>query len=357
MEYLCYNRGYPNANAAKVLVTPRRALTNVKVITMATSDSTSNLPLKKCIKCGKEKPATREFFYLHSSAYPKLRSVCIPCFHAKAKAKNFQPVNSGEKVCIDCERTLPATTQYFYAAKRELDGLIRRCKDCYAAKKGTPRRVDPYLEAPEGQKRCIKCKLFLPLDSFCKNKRRSDGLDNRCRKCAHESHKNWYEENKEYVIATGIEWQRNNRDAYRMRMRAWGKKNKDKLNISVHKRLATKRNLPFDFTNKDWGIALNYWGDKCAICGKSPDFWTILAKDHWIPLSDKSLNNPGTVAWNIIPLCHARKDGFSACNVSKSNSDPVEWLIETLGKRKAAKKLVEIQAYFDWVKTQKGSVK
>lgn len=35
----------------------------------------------------------------------------------------------------------------------------------------------------DGVKVCRKCKLSLPLDSFCKSKNRADGLNLRCREC------------------------------------------------------------------------------------------------------------------------------------------------------------------------------
>ena len=63
--------------------------------------------------------------------------------------------------------------------------------------------------------------------------------------------------------------------------------------------------------------------------------------DHWIPLADAAC--PGTVAWNILPLC----DGLTGCNNQKGAKNPKTWLYEKLGRTKGQKKLKEIQNFFD----------
>lgn len=92
-----------------------------------------------------------------------------------------------------------------------------------------------------------------------------------------------------------------------------------------------------------------YFDGCCAICGRLPSFWHILAQEHWIPITDPRLDNPGTVVGNMLPMCHSRKDGENGCNNSKSNKDPIVWLVEKFGKRKARRILERIEAYFEWV--------
>jgi ribosomal protein S27AE len=107
--------------------------------------------------------------------------------------------------------------------------------------------------------------------------------------------------------------------------------------------IARKKGLPNRFTSRDWDIALDYWGHKCAVCGRPRGLWHTLAQDHWIPLTHPDC--PGTLPTNILPLCH----GTDGCNNSKGKKHPVEWLEEKLGKRRARRKLEEIRLYFDWV--------
>jgi ribosomal protein L37AE/L43A len=107
-----------------------------------------------------------------------------------------------------------------------------------------------------------------------------------------------------------------------------------------------KRSLPHTFTQQDWERALEYWGYRCAVCGRPRGLWHTLAADHWIPLTHQDC--PGTVATNIIPLCH----GEGGCNNSKGKKMPDAWLEERLGAKQGFQKGVEIDAYFLWLKDQ-----
>jgi uncharacterized Zn ribbon protein len=104
-----------------------------------------------------------------------------------------------------------------------------------------------------------------------------------------------------------------------------------------------KQNLPRTFSAQDWNRALDYWGDKCAICERPRGLWHTLAQDHWIPLTHPDC--PGTVPTNILPLCH----GEDGCNNSKGKKDPEAWLVAKLGRRRANRKLREIADYFNWI--------
>ena len=107
-----------------------------------------------------------------------------------------------------------------------------------------------------------------------------------------------------------------------------------------------KRSLPHSFTQQDWERALEYWGYRCAVCGRPRGLWHTLAADHWIPLTHPDC--PGTVPTNIIPLCH----GEGGCNNSKGKKMPDAWLEERLGQKQGFQKGVEIDAYFLALKDQ-----
>jgi hypothetical protein len=64
-------------------------------------------------------------------------------------------------------------------------------------------------------------------------------------------------------------------------------------------------------------------------------------------MSYRGEDNPGTVPTNILPLCH----GVRGCNNEKFNRNPAVWLVEKLGQEAAERKLAEIEAYFEYVKT------
>lgn len=141
-----------------------------------------------------------------------------------------------------------------------------------------------------------------------------------------------------------------NQAVIKERHSAWARSDRGRLSkrINQSKRLARKRNLPDTFTPLDWERCLGYWHGCCAVCGRPAGLWHTIAADHWIPLS--SPDCPGTVPTNIVPLCHAKKDGEGSCNVSKRDRDPAQWLVEYLEAKKAAAKLAEIESYFDWTR-------
>lgn len=102
------------------------------------------------------------------------------------------------------------------------------------------------------------------------------------------------------------------------------------------------------FTTQEWKRALRYFNGCCAVCGRQgKDLFGVIkiAADHWIPLN--SPNCPGTVATNILPLCH----GLGGCNNKKRDVLPEQWLIEQFGKRKAGQIIQRIEGYFTWLKS------
>lgn len=104
-----------------------------------------------------------------------------------------------------------------------------------------------------------------------------------------------------------------------------------------------RRSLPNFYTLNDWERTLDYWGYACAVCERQRGLWHTISQDHWIPLTNPAC--PGTVVTNMLPLCY----GADGCNNSKGKKDPALWLTEKLGKRKAKKKLAQIERYFGWV--------
>lgn len=305
---------------------------------------------KCCTKCGIEYPKTEEFFY--NTKYPNgkyyLKSRCKTCINEVNNAKNFKPVNSGDKICIVCGMGLPATTEWFYACKKNRDGLMNECKDCNATKHGRQRAISAYRGAPLNTKKCYACKCFVDLSNFCKNKNLSDGLDSRCNTCSQKYRKRYYADNSTYLKKYSKDWISNHRIKHGIYSQKWREANKGLQKANE----ALRRSLPPGedhlFNKQDWDKCLSYWGNKCAICGQGIDLWTTVALDHWEPIAKGGF----TVVDNILPLCHSKKGGYGACNGNKHKRDPVEWLIDKIGKSKAKKKLKEIEKYFEWVRGQ-----
>jgi hypothetical protein len=134
----------------------------------------------------------------------------------------------------------------------------------------------------------------------------------------------------------------------RCRTRSTPEKKKQSQRAGKQRRRARERHHPASLTTETIQFMLTYWGNACAICQRPAggEGYNI-ATDHWIPLS--SPNCPGTVATNLLPLCHNKKGGAKygiSCNPSKQSSDPEAWLVKKLGENRAKAKLAEIQHYF-----------
>jgi hypothetical protein len=225
--------------------------------------------------------------------------------------------DSTTKRCTKCGQVFPATPEYFFRASKNKDGLNFWCKRCLNAATRQWERNNPDKV------------------SATKKKTRAKFADK-----IREYNQKYYQENREVILKRSAEWR---------------KANLAHLLVMNTKRRSKRYNLPRDFTADQWQECLEYWGGKCCICGREHDFWHIIVREHWIAVNDKRPNNPGTVAWNMLPMCHSAKGSPKddpGCNQSKWQHDPIEWLERKLGKRKAAKKLAEIEAYFGWVKSR-----
>ena len=111
---------------------------------------------------------------------------------------------------------------------------------------------------------------------------------------------------------------------------------------------ARKYGAPFHFSASHESFARQYWQGMCAVCGHPEGLWNYVVMDHWIAL--KHPESPGTVPENMLPLCHLKPGApldMHGCNSTKHARDPVVWLIEQLGQRRAMKKRKEIEAFFE----------
>ncbi len=80
--------------------------------------------------------------------------------------------------------------------------------------------------------------------------------------------------------------------------------------------------------------AREYWSWRCAVCD-APSH--SIEHVPWQPPC--SLDWPGIVPSNMLPLC-------GVCADSKGDSEPVAWLMNRLGQKRAEGKLAQIATYF-----------
>lgn len=213
------------------------------------------------------------------------------------------------KICAKCHVELPATIEYFSPEKRGKYGVKAVCKSCRA----TTQR------------------------EYC-----ADNLEE-----TRERNRNWRKANPEKHRESHRKWQQKNAEHIREYSQAYyqsryGCEPALAVKIASHNRRAILRGLPGTLTPTEWLHALAYFDNRCPACGCKFDGTNRVASiDHWIPLS--AADSPGTVASNIIPLCHTLKNG---CNTKKRNKRPEVWLAGLLSKAQAAEVIARIEAYF-----------
>lgn len=111
----------------------------------------------------------------------------------------------------------------------------------------------------------------------------------------------WYQNNKEACNKRRKEWRRNNPDKVYAQTRRQRDKNPGIVSMYSRKR---KERLKGSFTDKEWNLLCEKFGNVCLCCGKSGK----LTVDHIIPVA---AGGEHTID-NIQPLC-------LSCNCRKSD--------------------------------------
>lgn len=228
--------------------------------------------------------------------------------------------------------------------------------------------LDP-TSIPEGFKRCRQCAMVLPFDRFTKFTAQKDGLSPTCRDCQRESRKNRADYQAVYrsthklqrelylakykvlhsneIHAQQSRWYYENQEYVKERVRRYHESKPDIARATNRRRKDRIRNLPNNFTTKDWEFCLYYWRGCCAYCGNPPSLFDrdmVLHIEHFIPVTNESC--PGTLPTNILPAC-------ATCNHNKKNKDAHRWIVGRFGKRRAALIEAQIENYFDSLKEKK----
>lgn len=268
------------------------------------------------------------------------------------------------KRCRNCEQEKPATAEYFNKHPTCKDGLSWLCRDCnreYQSQRyyeHHEKRLKLLAEYREKNRERIRKsdneRYYERHDFFLERNRdyRKQNLEKYLqRERAHAKKRR--QENPERERDKLRRWKVRHYELSRQRERLYRQKPQAKLvRVATKARYRARKNsLPNSFTTQDWQLCLEYFNHTCAICGRQLRdlFGThTVAADHWIPINDMRPDNPGTVAWNIIPLCH----GQGGCNNSKHDVSPEQWLASKYSKRKAAEILDHIHRYFEWIKSQ-----
>ena len=271
------------------------------------------LETKICIRCGKELPATTDYFFQQKIGV--LRSRCKECFGKEYTHK--LGVKEGHRVCKKCSKELPETEEYFTLRKDTVSPCFRgTCKECRRSERAKhwvdnkeklstehhvyyvknkdvilAREKQQRLENPEKYR--LKNKInWLKF----KEKRKAEN-------------KRWREENKERQK----KYRKDNAEHYKQHYREYYKTPKGRASIikSSQKRRALKKSTIATLTTEQWQESLDFFENSCAYCGKKTE---KLQQEHVIPVNLKG----GYTRTNIIPSCQP-------CNSSKQKREFEPW--------------------------------
>lgn len=312
-------------------------------------------PRKKCNRCGKEYPATPEFFQRNRAARDGLINQCKSCT-STAKPKEIIP--EGHKRCPKCKELKPLTTEFFRRHNRHNgrrgNGWDSACKDCLNKQW---REKHPRREVPEGHKFCPQCQIIKPLQDFYKN---GNAPSYWCRQCISEDRKSrkqtrfpttkictechlekpatleYFHKDKvsrdglkakckECVNAHNNVTNRTKRDHRNQYQRDWREKNYDSYiaqsRVIWQNRKARKEGNGGILTLQDIQAQLRRQKHCCYYCHtKFEKGHTKRGREyvyhieHVIPLSRGGTNDPS----NIVLACRS-------CNLSKYKRLPHEW--------------------------------
>lgn len=243
-----------------------------------------------------------------------------------------------KKKCSQCGKEYPLTSEYFPIRKDSKDGFRSQCKQCYSQKKKqyyeeNKEYVLEYMGEYRGKNKekikQAKAEYYQKNKTLIDEKNKRDYLENRERYLKY--FKQYYQENKEEIKKWDSKYGKKNRHMIRRYEKEYYKKNKDKHRAKINRRRARKRGLPSNLTDTQWEKIKKHFNNKCSYCGKE----TFLEQEHFIPLSEGGEYTHN----NIIPACRS-------CNASKNNKSFFEWYPEQeFYSKEKEKKILEYLGY------------
>jgi len=150
-----------------------------------------------CIGCGAELPATLAHFHRQKLGKFGVQTGCRECFNKRGREKN-NPPNTDSNIkqsCTDCGNELPATLEYFYRDKKAKFGVRSKCREC-CNKINNPPNTDSNIKQT-----CTNCREEFPatLEYFHRGKNGKFGVDTKCKKCCNKKVKQWKKDNRDKI--------------------------------------------------------------------------------------------------------------------------------------------------------------
>jgi hypothetical protein len=122
-------------------------------------------------------------------------------------------------------------------------------------------------------KSCAKCKESKPVESFSKDKQKTDGRDNYCRPCRAEIQRTWRDRDREHYRARARISNMNNKEKVNARQRAAYAKNPERwrdYNLKAH----------YGISAAEYDAMFEAQQGRCAICRKTSKRKLDVDHDH-----------------------------------------------------------------------------
>ena len=203
------------------------------------------------------------------------------------------PDHTPSKRCTKCGDEYPATAEYFHADRSKLSGIRSSCKWCSTADALAYRRshLEKRTEAERRYKRANRDKCNALLRAWRK--------------------KNPDKVNSESTRASKRAWKKRNADKVQQDRREFMRTHPEKVAEYNRNRRARRLNSEGAHTDKDVQLIFKHQHGKCYYCKCELGLYHV---DHVIPLSRGGSNGPE----NIVLAC-------AHCNSTKNNKMPHEW--------------------------------
>ena len=221
------------------------------------------------------------------------------------------------KKCNKCGAEKPATTEYFCADNRKKSGLRGDCKICLTEYNKTYRARNMVELSEKGKAyRSTNKSRKAKYDKVYYNEnkvviaehRKVYWAKNKVRFAKRKAV--YYIANKEYINRRTMQNALDNREGSIRRARKYQQSHLEETRLSCQRYRARRRALPATLTLGQWEILRKAFNGKCAYCGEDKP----LTQDHFFPVSKGGEYTHN----NIIPVC-------GTCNSSKGASSFFVW--------------------------------